>query len=178
MALAAKGFAWQIPVTEVGRQALLLLAFSLNFNAGFRPAHAEGFGRWETRLASCQLQHRLTAASQPAIDQDCLRLRLEQNMEGLLSVRFMAPGRELTFVGSLGKDQRSMHCNGDGGCTPALPLKLSVATVAEAAFDRSGLARGIPRAQLARGECQILPLRINCQAIGEEGESWSATAPL
>lgn len=177
MELAARGSALRIRATK-GLQLGLALAVALSSKAESSIANAGNFGRWETRLTSCQLQYRPTPTALLGVDQDCLKLRLEQSVEGQLSVRFMASGRDLIFVGTLAKGQRPMGCNGDGGCTPELPLKLLVSSVAEAAFKGSDLVRGIPRAQLARGECQIMPVKISCQAISPEGQSWSATATI
>ncbi|MCP9775986.1 hypothetical protein [Cyanobium sp. WAJ14-Wanaka] len=155
------------------------LALALNFSAVLTAAaQAGGFGRWETQLGSCQIEHRIARLGQQTVANNCRRMRLEQNIEGLLSARFIAPGRELIFVGSLGKGQKPMLCNGDGGCKPEMPIKLLVSTVAEAAFDNGGLARGIPHAQLARGECEVTNRSVNCQASNGEGESWHASASL
>jgi hypothetical protein len=144
------------------------------------PARAEDFGRWETSTSVCTWQR-----APSALRHDCQGLRLEQNLRGLLSVRFLADGvrkahglEHLVFAGALESDEGAMRCSSDGRCRPQWPARLTVATVANASFDQRGLVMGLPRTHLARGHCQLEHDRVRCQAQGRNGEIWSAEAGL
>lgn len=137
----------------------------------------EGFGRWETALDRCQLEHRsANGLRQP--HQDCLRLRLDQNIEGLLTARFLAPGQEMVFAGRLASGQQPMRCNNDGACKPEWPTQLIVQTAADAGLDRRGLPASMPSARLAQGHCEIQKRVIQCQALAADGEEWRAKSTL
>ncbi len=110
---------------------------------------------------------------------------MEQNLQGLLSVRFLATGQldpiaqeHLVFAGVLESEQTAMRCGDDGRCNPHWPARLAVATVAAARFDLRGLVMGLPRTHLARGHCQLERTQVSCQARGPEGTLWSAEASL
>lgn len=137
----------------------------------------EGFGRWETSLNSCLLEHR-SATGLRLPNQDCQRLRLDQNIEGLLTARFLAPGQEMVFAGSLASGQRPMRCNNDGACKPQWPTQLIVQTAADAGLDRRGLPASMPSARLAQGHCEIQKRVIQCQALAADGEEWRAKSTL
>jgi hypothetical protein len=145
----------------------------------------DGFGRWERNLNHC----RITGVSGPPGDPlkrgaasgvDCVRLRLDQQLPGLLSMRFVAiSGRGgygssvLMFAGVLERESAPMHCLG-GHCEPSGPLKLQVTAVAMAGFNARGLAGGVPRAILARGHCSLDQREVRCSATAADGERWSA----
>ena len=140
---------------------------------------SEGFGRWQTSTSSCSLQ-RGSDASRP-----CQELRLEQNLSGLLSVRFLSDSssgllaqEQLLFAGVLEPERPAMVCDRQGQCQPRWPSGVAVATVGDSRFDERGLAIGIPQAYLALGQCSLEPRRITCQARGRDGERWTATAEL
>ena len=146
---------------------------------------AGGFGRWQSRAHPCHFATsapRRTPASQP---RQCQLVRLEQNLEGLLSVRFLADGsdrqlgaEQLLFAGVLDSGQRPMRCNPDGRCSPRWPTRLVVANVATARFDGRGLATSVPQTMLARGHCELMRSQVRCKAENDAGESWSAQARL
>ena len=80
---------------------LMLLAWASAAPAG-------GFGRWEIGLKGCSLSQGQMVQPQllRELEQNCVRLRLEQNIEGLLSVRLITPSanqlfgsRSLVFAG-------------------------------------------------------------------------------
>ena len=142
---------------------------------------AAGFGRWQSRAQQCSFQ-RGPAGIQA---RRCQVVRLEQNLEGLLSVHFLADGsgtqvlaEQLVFAGVLGQGQRPMHCSSDGRCRPRWPTRLAVATVAATSFDGRGLATTMPHTLLARGECDVQRTVVRCQARNNTGEVWSAQAQL
>ncbi|MEX1323222.1 MAG: hypothetical protein AB1Z21_03395 [Synechococcaceae cyanobacterium] len=144
------------------------------------PARAVDFGRWETTTSHCTWQR-----SPSRLRHNCRGLRLEQNLHGLLSVRFLADGQgklialeHLVFAGALESGQGGMRCDNGGRCLPQWPARLAVATVADASFDQRGLVMGLPRTHLARGDCQLERTRVRCQAKGHNGETWIAEAIL
>jgi hypothetical protein len=105
-------------------------------------------------------------------------LRLDQNIEGLLTARFLAPGQEMVFAGSLASGQRPMRCNNDGACKPQWPTQLIVQTAADAGLDGRGLPASMPSARLAQGHCEIQKRIIQCQALAADGEEWRAKSTL
>jgi hypothetical protein len=143
-------------------------------------ARAEGYGRWQMETQTCELRRPPSRLTQP-----CSELRLEQNLEGLLSVRFIAAGQgdliareHLLFAGVLDPDQPAMRCRQDGRCEPQWPTSLVVASVADVRFDDRGLARGLPRTHLARGRCALSRRSVRCEASDRSGEQWLAEAEL
>ena len=184
MGSAAKAIAWPIPITDVHPKkpqgALLIgLAGCLAWGTALAPkAGSESFGRWEQTLNSCQIQHQPANIRSKQPSQGCLKLRLEQNIEGLLSARFMAAGEVVVFAGALAKGQMPMRCNKDGACKPQWPTQLEVSTVASGRLEPSGLPAGLPLARLARGNCVIQEDRIDCHALAADGEQWRAQSQL
>jgi len=146
-------------------------------------AQAEGFGRWDTKLRDCALLQGLVELPLQAQRQTCQRLRLEQNMEGLLSVRLIQPSahqrfgsQTLVFAGVLAEGQQTMRCNPYGECQPRWPIRLEVATVASSLVNVQGVAPTLPTAQLARGSCLLERRTLQCQARDQNGHFWEATA--
>ena len=160
-------------VTCLGLGSWIVLA-----TAGGLKAGAEGFGRWETSLDQCKLEHRTVDGQRQSSDQRCRSLRLDQNIEGLLSARFIANGQELVFAGSLAAGQRPMRCNNDGLCKPEWPTQLIVQTVAQAGLDKRDLPVSMPSARLAKGHCTLQKRAIQCQALAADGEEWRAESSL
>lgn len=148
------------------------------------PTAREAVGRWETKLTNCslvqgwqglpeQLQHR----------QGCVRLRLEQNQEGLLSVRLINPAahqpfgtQALVFGGQLERNQPAMRCSSEGRCEPQWPTRLEVTTVASNLFNDLGQSNSLPLGHLAKGSCQLEQQRLECQARDQSGRFWEARA--
>ncbi|QVL52487.1 MAG: hypothetical protein KFB97_13930 [Cyanobium sp. M30B3] len=146
---------------------------------------AGGFGRWQSRAQQCRLERSPAVGSSGNQARSCHVVRLEQNLEGLLSVRFLADGsgpqdgaEQLLFAGVLERGQRPMRCRPDGRCVPRWPTRLVVATVAATSFDGRGLATTVPRTLLARGDCEVKRAVVRCQARNDSGESWTAEARL
>lgn len=142
------------------------------------PSPATDFGRWQSTASRCQWQR-----GPSTLWHDCQGLRLEQNREGMLSVRFLAGGQRepialehLVFAGALDPGQEGLRCGGDGNCSPSWPTRLAVATMAAASFDQRGLPLALPRARLARGHCQLERTLVRCQARGSDGHRWTAEA--
>ncbi len=184
MASAARAIAWPTPITDVYPQkpqgALLNgLTGCLAWDLALAPrAGGESFGRWEQTLNSCQMLHQPANLRNKQPSQGCLKLRLEQNIEGLLSARFLAASQVVVFAGALTKGQLPMRCNKDGACNPQWPIQLEVSTVASGKLEASGLPAGLPLARLARGNCVIQKDRIDCHALAADGEQWRAQSQL
>ena len=148
---------------------------------GSQPASgAGGFGRWQARTSQCSFQR------SPSIEaRRCQVVRLEQNLEGLLSVRFLADrsgpqggAEQVLFAGVLEPGQPAMQCHADGRCVPRWPTSVEVGIVAAARFDERGLVTAVPQTLLARGRCDLTRARVRCQAGNGAGERWSAEATL
>ena len=184
MASAARAIAWPTPITDVlpiQPQGALLIGLTgcLAWGLALAPkAGSESFGRWERTLNSCQILHQPANLSSKKPSQSCFKLRLEQNIEGLLSARFVAAGEVVVFAGALAKGQLPMRCNRDGACKPQWPTQLEVTTVASGRLESSGLPAGLPLARLARGNCVIQKDRIDCHALAADGEQWRAQSQL
>jgi len=173
---------------EQQRQRLLLaiaLGSALSWMGCQSAWQAGGFGRWQTRVRQCSFERGAAGGEPGPQARRCHLVRLEQNLEGLLSVRFLADGASpqeravhLLFAGVLEQGQRPMLCRPDGRCLPRWPTRLAVATVAATSFDGRGLATTVPRTLLARGNCELKQTEVRCQASNDAGEVWSAQARL
>ena len=159
---------------------LLLLAWASAAPAG-------GFGRWEIGLRGCSLSQGQMGQPQllRELEPNCVRLRLEQNMEGLLSVRLITlsanqlfGSRSLVFAGVLAHGQKPMRCGADGECKPQWPIQLDVSTVATNVELDGSSAPTLPRALLARGTCLLERHRLKCEASDSSGQLWEAQARL
>lgn len=142
-----------------------------------------GVGRWDRALRGCTLVHGLVQLPRQAQRQTCQRLRLEQNLEGLLSVRLINPSSQqrfgsqtLVFGGVLAEAQKTMRCNAVGECQPRWPIRLDVATVASNLIHDQGVAPTLPLAQLARGSCLLERRSLRCHARNQNGHFWEAEA--
>ena len=136
-----------------------------------------GVGRFSEPLLRCKV----SAFGTQRQWQNCGVLRLEQNLEGLLSVRFSlgnSSGRfgdqDLVFAGTLNPPSHPMTCRDDGRCTPRFPVQLSVNAMASGRYDRRGVAAGLPQAWLVRGQCRIEALGASCEAVDQAGTRWRA----
>ena len=148
-------------------------------------ARGEGFGRWDTALKDCSLVQGHRQLPLLAQRQPCQRLRLEQNLEGLLSVRLQQPSgsqrfgsQSLVFGGVLAAGGQPMRCGSSGVCKPRWPIRLEVATVASSLPNDQGVAPALPLAQLARGTCLLERRSLQCQAHDANGRFWEASASL
>ncbi|WP_094560013.1 hypothetical protein [Synechococcus sp. 8F6] len=167
-----------LPIHRLPARLAVVLVLSLD-----GAVQAEGFGRWDTKLRDCSLLQGRMELPLQAQQQTCQRLRLEQNMEGLLSVRLIQPSahqrfgsQTLVFGGVLAEGQQTMRCNTNGECQPRWPIRLEVATVASSLADDQGVAPTLPTAQLARGSCLLERRALQCQARDQNGHFWEAKA--
>ena len=146
-----------------------LLSLTLVLQSWAPSSHAEGVGRWESKLEACVLLQGLVDWPLQAQRQSCGRLRLEQNLEGLLTVRLITPSgsqrfgsQNLVFGGTLAPGQR--------------PMRLEVSTVATNLALEESLAPTIPLARLAKGSCLLERQALQCQARDQDGQVWEAKA--
>ena len=134
-----------------------------------------GFGSWQSGTRSCS--RNLAGFPQS----NCQQVQLDQQMEGLLTVRFIAPGaqkdslNQLIVVGLLQPNSQPLLCQ-QGHCQPAGPLTTVVSTVSERSFDGRGLAQGLPKAWLASGSCRFEGRNVRCEAAAPDGQRWQANA--
>lgn len=168
--------------TEHGIQTTALLIALTTALAGGRGIAREqpsefDFGRFSETLVRCSI----SAPGAQGNLRSCGRLRIEQNLQGVMSVRFsLSPsgGRysseDLVFAGMLSEASEPMACRGDGRCQPRFPVQLSVNAIASSLYTRMGLATALPRARIARGQCRIEAVRASCEATGSDGERWRA----
>ncbi|MFM7313570.1 MAG: hypothetical protein ACKO0M_10455 [Cyanobium sp.] len=142
-------------------------------NRGAREPQEE-FGRWERRSERCVLRLPGTTPARPLA---CHGLRLDQQLPGLLSIRFLpavandtAAARQLVFAGVLLPGSRPMRCR-DGDCTPELPLALQVSAIA------TSLAGGLelPQARVVQGTCRLQQREATCEVVDREGNRWQAS---
>jgi len=139
------------------------------------PSRDGGYGYWQIGTRSCS--RNLAGVPQS----NCQQVQLDQQMEGLLTVRFIAPGpqrdslNQLILVGLLEPNSQPLACQ-QGRCQPAGPLTTVVSTVSERSFDGRGLAQGLPKAWLASGSCRLEGRSLRCEATAPGGERWQGIA--
>jgi hypothetical protein len=141
--------------------------------------------------------HELTP--EPVGSLGCEIVRLDQQLPGLLSVRFFSRGqgpgpskRLLIFAGILERGSSAMACRA-GSCRWASPMRLRVSALAELGLSQLPISKldlselglselavtsSLPTTRLVQGSCQIQPQRIRCQAQQEGEGAWWAQADL
>ena len=136
------------------------------------PAEAafDDFGRWERRVVTCRIQHQgePTAATTDSNARSCTQVRLDQQLAGLLTVRFLQSprdprtmGQQLVVAGVLSGASQPMQCR-DGSCQPSWPVQLEVSALAHAEVDSRGISLSLPRAELAQGSCRLESRLFRC----------------
>ena len=138
----------------------------------------EDFGRWLSEVRAC----RLGMAPGPALDLRCDGVRLDQQLPGLLSVRFFSRGqgpapakRLLVFAGILERGSPAMACRG-GSCQWSSPMRTRVTALADLGVSERGDTTSLPTTRLAQGTCLIQAKRIRCEAKAEGEGAWWAQA--
>ncbi len=149
--------------------AVTLAASLLLSPLAARELPGDDFGRWERNLRHCRILGGPADAAVPAA-QTCRLLRLDQQMEGLLTVRFLQPGgmgpfldRQLVFAGVLEEGTGGMHCR-RSRCEPHWPLRLRVSAVGQAGYGIMAPPSGLTRAELASGHCLLEASTYRCEA--------------
>lgn len=139
----------------------------------------EPFGRWQPKLSSCQ-----SRVGPEAVHADsCLAVLVDQRSSGVIRVSWLDGGstqrlsRVLTFVGTMAPGGEPMACQ-QATCRLLKSFVLTLSSVSQSAFDRRGVAGGLPSAWSATGQCQVERERIRCEAKASSGEVWTALAQL
>jgi hypothetical protein len=147
-----------------------------------------GFGRWEQSLRRCRIERTSSGgstASEPQrgviAAQSCQRLRLDQQLEGLLVGRWVSgaaggrfASRQLLFAGLLDQASPALRCSAEGSCRPVGAMAVWVSLVAESGFDSRGLALGLPSTRRVQGLCRLQGRRFQCEASAPDGSRWRA----
>ena len=114
----------------------------------------------------------------------CEAVRLDQQLPGLLSVRFFSRGqgpsptkRLLMFAGVLEQGSPAMACR-DGSCGWSSPMRSRVSVLAELGLAELGASSSLPTTRLVEGSCLLQGKRIRCQAQVEGERSWWGQADL
>jgi hypothetical protein len=166
-----------LPSAKVLRPLSFLAAvvLTLPLSPAWAQSRSEGFGQWQSRADQC----RRNLADGPGAA--CMGVQLNQRLEGLLNVSFVARGQQkgaisqLTFVGELKPGSPAMACR-NGRCSAKGPMQVVLSSVSETSFDGRGLAEGLPKAWPVNGTCVVEAQRFSCQAKALSGEQWSAEA--
>lgn len=160
---------------------LLLCTLLLPAGAAVGQGLEEDFGRWESNLRHCRIVFATGDAPQTP-PTGCRLVRLDQQLAGLLTVRFLQPAgnsllrdRQLVFTGVLAEGSTAMRCR-SGRCEPRWPLQLRVSAVGEAGFDASGMTAGLTSARIAGGNCLLEDGRLRCEASAAAGRQWKVEA--
>lgn len=135
----------------------------------------EDFGRWERNAKQCEIQ--LQAQRDKAAQRfPCRAVRLDQQLAGLLSIRFLPAARDrsapellLLFAGVLLPGSEPMRCQ-NSRCEPSWPVRVQLSTLATS----NVRSLGLPDARLVQGTCSLEQARVLCHARDREGQSWQA----
>lgn len=108
----------------------------------------------------------------------CRSVRLDQQLAGLLSIRFLPRGRgrgtptqQLLFAGVLLPGSQPMRCQ-DSRCEPQWPLRVQISAMAVSSVRTLDL----PQARMVNGSCSLEARRVLCTARDREGRRWQARA--
>lgn len=135
----------------------------------------EDFGRWERTTQQCEIQVQ-EQQGQAAELLPCRSVRLDQQLAGLLSIRFLpaprgrtAPAQQLLFAGVLLPGSQPMRCL-DRRCEPQWPIRVQLSALAISNVRTLGL----PQARVVQGSCSLEATRVLCTARDREGRRWQA----
>lgn len=136
----------------------------------------DDFGRWERSAQQCEIQIEEQPESPPE-RLPCSGVRLDQQLAGLLSIRFLPAGQErsvpshqLLFAGVLRPGSQPMRCR-DSRCEPSWPVRVQLSALATTNVRTLGL----PQARVVQGSCSLESARVICTARDREGGRWQAT---
>lgn len=139
------------------------------------PPADEDFGRWERSAQACDIELVETQGRAPE-RLACRSVRLDQQLAGLLSVRFLpaaqgeaAMAQQLLFAGVLVSGSQPMRCR-ESRCEPSWPIRVQVSALATSNTSTLGL----PLARVVQGSCSLEAKWVLCQARDREGRRWKA----
>lgn len=135
----------------------------------------EDFGRWERNAQQCEIQLQERLGKEPE-RLPCRSVRLDQQLAGLLSIRFLpvARGRsstsqQLLFAGVLLPGSQPMRCQ-DSRCEPSWPIRVQLSAMATSSVRTLDL----PQAQVVQGTCSLDQAQVLCTARDHDGRRWQA----
>lgn len=135
----------------------------------------EDFGRWERNTQQCEIQLQEQPGAAPE-RLDCRSVRLDQQLAGLLSIRFLpasqgqgTPARQLLFAGVLLPGSQPMRCR-NRRCEPQWPIRVQLNALATSNVRTLGL----PQTRVVQGSCSLEKSRLLCTARDLEGRRWMA----
>jgi hypothetical protein len=142
----------------------------------------EDFGRWQSRPSHCRLQQSSSSAGSSPATRDCRSVRIDQQLPGLLSLRFSEASAngplgspQLMLAGVLQPGSRALDCR-DGRCQPHWPLTLQVSALADRGLRTRADLSQLPQARLAQGICHLNAQGVRCQAEDSDGLLWQVEA--
>ncbi|MEB3166457.1 MAG: hypothetical protein VKO65_07270 [Cyanobacteriota bacterium] len=141
----------------------------------------EAFGRWEQPLRQCRIQRWPPPGDRttPVADEPCQSLRLDQQIEGLLVVRWLATparglrrGRQISFAGMLDRGSAPMRCTPEGRCRPTGAMAVWLSALATSGFGPAQPSAWLPSSRLVQGLCRLEARRVVCEATERDGSRW------
>ena len=142
----------------------------------------EDFGRWQSRPSHCRLRQSASSAGASRAARDCRSVRIDQQLPGLLSLRFSEASADgplgspqLTLAGVLQPGSQALNCR-DGRCQPHWPLTLQVSALADRGLRARVELSQLPQARLAQGICHLDAQGVRCQAEDSDGVLWQVEA--
>ena len=156
----------------------LLLSSMLSFPVRGAVDPNPKIGRYETDTKECSY----TDSTQDSVA--CITLQLKGRSPSVVAVRFIGQGttknsrKQLTFVLTT-QGESPLKCS-TGTCRlDAEAWQSTVSSVAEASFNSSGIATGLPKAWAAKsGKCNLKDRVLRCRALQFNGEVYQAEAHL
>ncbi|MEY4356110.1 MAG: hypothetical protein RLZZ89_1178 [Cyanobacteriota bacterium] len=108
----------------------------------------------------------------------CSRVVLDQLQKDVISVRFIARGKQpdssnqLTLAGS---SLNSLECK-NTRCVITGPIELELSSISEVSYNNNGIAEEMPKAWPVLGNCKLEVKSISCKARSIQGQRWEANA--
>ncbi len=108
----------------------------------------------------------------------CSRVVLDQLQKDVISVRFIARGKQPDSSNQLtlaGTSQNSLQCK-NTRCVITGPIELELSSISEVSYNNNGIAEEMPKAWPVLGNCKLELKSINCKARSIQGQRWEANA--
>ena len=158
---------------------LLLMSCMLGFPMRGAADPNPKIGRYETSTKECSY----TDSTKDSVA--CTTLQLKGRSPSVVAVRLIGQGttknsrKQLTFVTLTTQGESPLKCS-TGTCRlDAEAWRSTVSSVAEASFNSSGIATGLPKAWAAKsGKCNLKDRVLRCRALHFNGEVYQAEAHL
>ena len=167
-----------INAMRVANISISIFCLSLVAGTNARADLLNSIGRFETNSSKCE--YRLGDDS----IQKCSVIQMDSKTATITAVRFIGEGKirgsslHLTFVANAPAQTTPLRCR-SGRCTLKATYWIAiVSSVAKSKFDELGLAKGLPQASPAKGDCQLNNKQLRCRARTMNGEILSGVASL